>query len=140
MHLVSVIISVNNSMVFTVAFNGNGNAVKLNLRYIKYSIKNFIPKSRMYTDDAEDIPVCKIRRETSKRSSTSDCIQLVAYDKHFTVLCGVYLQRTLDPLFIRVFVQCIQSVLLDTTRSKRRHVSLIFFNGLVAILCEFSCG
>ena len=44
MLLVGFIISVNNSMVITVAFNGNGNAVKLNLRYVKYSIKNFIPK------------------------------------------------------------------------------------------------
>jgi len=128
-------------MVINVAFNGNGNAVKWNLRYVKYSVKNFISKSHMYTDDAADFPVCKIRKGkgTSKRSSTCSCTKLVAYDKHFIVFCGFYLQRTLHPIFVRVLVQCIQSVLMDTRRSKRGDVSLIFFNGLVAIHCEFSC-
>jgi hypothetical protein len=35
-------LKVNNSMVTTAAFNGNGTAVKLNLMYGKYRIKNYL--------------------------------------------------------------------------------------------------
>jgi hypothetical protein len=63
----------------------------------------------------------------------------MAYHEHFIRLCGVCLEGMLHPIFRFVLVLSCQSVLMDTRRSKRMDVGLIFFNGLVAIQCEFSC-